>query len=272
RTRCRIARHLFRSSRILGSSSMTARRRSWCCSTRIARSCFHAASVVSMGRAKKLLPGSTNEPRFSPVSRRRTTYFQYAAWSAYSQILCAPGAGRHAAIAGETPRREPARLGPCHDFLSNASSRRSSSRAISGSGGRMLSILFCNTRDRDIIYTASDSISRGRTMHTIHARRASCILALLGTALLITPVLAQRRGGGGAPAQEPLQFRFMGPAVGNRISSAVGIPGDPTTYYVGAASGGVWKSTDSGQRWAPVFDGQPAQAIGALALAVSDPK
>ena len=41
---------------------------------------------------------------------------------------------------------------------------------------------------------------------------------------------------------------------------------------MGAASGGVWKSTDSGARWAPVFDGQSAQAIGALALAVSDPK
>ena len=38
----------------------------------------------------------------------------------------------------------------------------------------------------------------------------------------------------------------MGPAVGNRISAAAGIPGDPTTYYAGAASGGVWKSTDSG--------------------------
>ena len=64
----------------------------------------------------------------------------------------------------------------------------------------------------------------------------------------------------------------MGPAVGNRISAAAGIAGDPTTYYVGAASGGVWKSTNSGQNWAPVFDNQTSQAIGALAVAPTDPK
>ena len=59
----------------------------------------------------------------------------------------------------------------------------------------------------------------------------------------------------------------MGPAVGNRISAAAGIAGDPTTYYVGAASGGVWKSTNSGANWAPIFDNQTSQAIGALAVA-----
>ncbi len=64
----------------------------------------------------------------------------------------------------------------------------------------------------------------------------------------------------------------MGPAVGNRISAAAGIPGDPTTYYVGAASGGVWKSTNSGQNWAPIFDNQTSQAIGALAVAPTDPR
>jgi hypothetical protein len=56
----------------------------------------------------------------------------------------------------------------------------------------------------------------------------------------------------------------MGPAVGNRIASAVSVPGDPTTYYAGAASGGIWKATDSARTFAPIFDGQTAQAIGAL--------
>ena len=72
------------------------------------------------------------------------------------------------------------------------------------------------------------------------------------------------------PSSDP-QFRFMGPAVGNRISAAAGIPGDPTTYYAGAASGGVWKSTDSGKSFVPVFDGQPVMAIGSLAVARSNP-
>ena len=90
-----------------------------------------------------------------------------------------------------------------------------------------------------------------------------CLLAA-GTAM-------GQRGGRGGPGAVPqnLQFRFMGPAVGNRISAAAGIPGDPSTYYAGAASGGVWKSTDRGATWAPVFDAQDAQAIGSLAVSAS---
>src|SRR5438094_8317285 len=95
---------------------------------------------------------------------------------------------------------------------------------------------------------------------------------VLSAALLITPAIAQRRGGGGAPIPEGLSFRFMGPAVGNRISAAAGIPGDPSTYYIGAASGGVWKSTNAGQNWSPIFDQQTSQAIGSLAVAQADPK
>src|SRR5471032_1844667 len=110
---------------------------------------------------------------------------------------------------------------------------------------------------------------RGPRMHLIDCSSRIPAL-LLGTALLAAPGFAQRPGGGGAPTPEGLSFRFMGPAVGNRISAAAGIPGDATTYYVGAASGGVWKSTDSGARWAPIFDSQPAQAIGALAVSTSN--
>src|SRR5689334_2331601 len=102
-----------------------------------------------------------------------------------------------------------------------------------------------------IVYTASDSIL-GAFMLISRRPRRNTVLAFAGILLLTSFALAQRRGGGGGAAPEGLQFRFMGPAVGNRISAAVGIPGDPTTYYVGAASGGVWKSTDSGARWAPV--------------------
>ena len=99
------------------------------------------------------------------------------------------------------------------------------------------------------------------------------VVILLGTCVLASPGLAQgRRGGGGGAQPENLNFRFMGPAVGNRISAAAGIHGDPSTYYVGAASGGVWKSTNSGQSWVPVFDQQSSQAIGALAVAPTDPK
>jgi photosystem II stability/assembly factor-like uncharacterized protein len=89
--------------------------------------------------------------------------------------------------------------------------------------------------------------------------------------LAVAPAYPQGRGGT-VPPGDTLSFRFMGPAVGNRISAAAGIPGDSTTYYLGAASGGIWKSTDSARTFVPVFDAMPVQAIGSLAIAPSDPK
>ena len=63
-----------------------------------------------------------------------------------------------------------------------------------------------------------------------------------------------------------LRFRFVGPQIGNRASAVAGVPGDPNVYYIGAASGGVWKSTDGGFSFKPVFDKEPVQSIGALAI------
>ena len=93
------------------------------------------------------------------------------------------------------------------------------------------------------------------------------ILALSGP--LASPVagVAQQ-----APAEfQALHFRHIGP-VGNRIAAVAGIAGDPLTYYVGAATGGIWKTEDGGLFWEPIFDDQPDHAIGALAVAPSDPQ
>ncbi len=67
-----------------------------------------------------------------------------------------------------------------------------------------------------------------------------------------------------------LRYRYIGPP-GNRTAAVVGVPGNPLLYYIGASSGGIWKSTDGGENWEPVFDDQPAQSVGALAIAPSDP-
>src|SRR5580692_8324958 len=84
-----------------------------------------------------------------------------------------------------------------------------------------------------------------------------------------------RGGGGGGPQVVPvdtsLKFRYMGPAPAGRIAAVAGVPGDPNVYYVGSASGGVWKSTDGAQSFNPVFDNQDVQAIGTIAVAPSDP-
>jgi photosystem II stability/assembly factor-like uncharacterized protein len=72
------------------------------------------------------------------------------------------------------------------------------------------------------------------------------------------------------PEWKPLKYRSIGPAWGGRVSRAAGVPGDPNTYYFGGASSGVWKSTDGGITWKPVFDAQPVSSIGSLAVAPSD--
>ncbi|HSE18381.1 MAG TPA: hypothetical protein VLB46_15110 [Pyrinomonadaceae bacterium] len=67
-----------------------------------------------------------------------------------------------------------------------------------------------------------------------------------------------------------LRYRHIGPT-GNRLTSVAGIPGQPNIYYVGAASGGIWKTIDGGVHWEPIFDAQPVSSIGALSIAPSDP-
>ena len=95
------------------------------------------------------------------------------------------------------------------------------------------------------------------------------LAAVLAAAALRAPALAQRRDSTRRP-EPPLAFQFAGPAAGGRISAVAGVPGRSDTYYAGAASGGVWKTTDAGRTWAPIFDREPVQAIGALAVAPSD--
>ena len=68
-----------------------------------------------------------------------------------------------------------------------------------------------------------------------------------------------------------LRYRLVGPFRGGRATTVAGVSGDPRTYYFGTAGGGVWKTTNGGQTWTPIFDGQPVGAIGDLAVAPSNP-
>jgi len=67
-----------------------------------------------------------------------------------------------------------------------------------------------------------------------------------------------------------LQFRYLGPP-GNRATAIVGDPDNPLVIYIGAASGGIFKTTDGGTQWKPIFDDQDVSAVGALAIAPSEP-
>jgi photosystem II stability/assembly factor-like uncharacterized protein len=73
-----------------------------------------------------------------------------------------------------------------------------------------------------------------------------------------------------ASVYRQLPFRYIGP-VGNRVSAVVGIPGDVTTYYVGSASGGIFRTDDAGATWQSIFDDHDVASIGALAIAPSNP-
>ncbi|MEZ5044676.1 MAG: glycosyl hydrolase [Saprospiraceae bacterium] len=69
---------------------------------------------------------------------------------------------------------------------------------------------------------------------------------------------------------ENLSFRFIGPE-GNRAIAIAGVPGDPMVNYIGAASGGLWKTTDGGLNWQPIFDKEGVSSVGSVAIAPSNP-
>lgn len=68
-----------------------------------------------------------------------------------------------------------------------------------------------------------------------------------------------------------LKFRFVGPE-GNRAIAVAGVPGDPMINYIGAASGGLWKTKDGGITWKSIFDGQEASSIGSIAITPTNPE
>jgi len=91
--------------------------------------------------------------------------------------------------------------------------------------------------------------------------------SLIAIIFSLSVATAQRRGA----EPDGFRFRFVGPLVGNRVASIAGVPGDVNTYYAGAASGGIFKSIDGGHGWTPIFDNEPVAAIGALAVAPTNP-
>ena len=70
---------------------------------------------------------------------------------------------------------------------------------------------------------------------------------------------------------QDLRWRMIGPFRGGRTRAAVGVPSQPNVFYMGQVNGGVWKTTDFGRTWDPIFDNQPTQSIGDIAIADSDP-
>ena len=69
-----------------------------------------------------------------------------------------------------------------------------------------------------------------------------------------------------------LRYRLVGPARGGRVTTVTGVPSQPKTFYMGVASGGLFRTTDNGATWTPITDGKvPLGSTGAVAVADSDP-
>jgi len=126
-------------------------------------------------------------------------------------------------------------------------------------------------------------------------RAAMSLFVVLFSLLMLqsSPVLAQQRSEKAAKAtaetesstqktapkakedkkeeEKGMRYRMIGPYRGGRSLTAVGVPGDPNTYYFGATGGGVWKSTDGALSWKPIFDHEGSSSIGSIAVADSDP-
>jgi len=102
--------------------------------------------------------------------------------------------------------------------------------------------------------------------------KRACLVSLVGAlaAFCATALARAQQIQINPDVYNEMKFRYIGP-VGNRATAVVGIPGNPKVYYVGAASGGILKSTDGGVHWDPIFDDQPVSSIGSLAVAASDP-
>jgi photosystem II stability/assembly factor-like uncharacterized protein len=92
----------------------------------------------------------------------------------------------------------------------------------------------------------------------------ACSFLLLAAVAVAQPVPQELLNG--------LKWRLIGPFRGGRAVAVAGVAGDSTTFYFGSVNGGIWKTTDAGVVWKPIFDGQAVGSIGALAVAPSDPK
>jgi photosystem II stability/assembly factor-like uncharacterized protein len=89
--------------------------------------------------------------------------------------------------------------------------------------------------------------------------------------LTVLSLDAQHRGQEGGPFRE-LRFRSIGPAVmGGRLHDVTALPNDPSHVIIATATGGLWKSTNHGTTWAPIFDGQPTATFGVITIAPSNP-
>ncbi len=96
------------------------------------------------------------------------------------------------------------------------------------------------------------------------------LFASIGFSLCLLAPFAQAQSLGPKLYSE-MHWRSIGPPRAGRARALAGVPSQPNVFYIGFDNGGVWRSTDFGSTWVPLFDNQPTGSIGAIAVAPSDP-
>jgi photosystem II stability/assembly factor-like uncharacterized protein len=106
--------------------------------------------------------------------------------------------------------------------------------------------------------------------HLVRPVLLALALAVSFTAGLLPRALAQQARID-ASVYSGLRWRSIGPFRGGRVNGVSGVPGQSNTFYFGSVGGGVWKTTNAGRTWLPIFDSQPIASIGAIGVAPSNP-
>src|SRR6266513_1275867 len=150
-------------------------------------------------------------------------------------------------------------------MITNAVPERRDSRGLS-KGTFLLACASSGLHFLEASFVSPTSIQRAMTQ----TRTRIFLLALIASTLpLPTGALAAQQLD--PSLYSTLEWRMIGPFRAGRTIGATGVRGQPDVFYVGVNNGGVWKTTDAGHVWTPIFDDQPTSSIGDIAVAPSNP-
>jgi photosystem II stability/assembly factor-like uncharacterized protein len=116
---------------------------------------------------------------------------------------------------------------------------------------------------------ASNHLPLFRTK-TMNLQKRTLAFVLILVAIIITQAAVSHAQQLSQEFTRALHWRNIGPFRGGRTRAVAGIPSQPNVFYVAQVNGGVFKTTDYGQTWTPIFDDQPTGSVGAIAVAISN--
>src|SRR5882757_5605801 len=106
-------------------------------------------------------------------------------------------------------------------------------------------------------------VSRNRSRVVVRLAVALLLFAFLALPIIAQDITTEMYGA--------MRWRSIGPFRAGRVTSVSGVPNQTAVYYIGTPGGGVWKTTDAGHVWKPIFDSEHIASIGVIAVSPSNP-